>query len=123
MTKKEKIDAIETTDLGLASALTASGHRLLETRMNEGSVTFYFQEDVDINQDIKGYFLGTLSVSAFQYYEDMKRLRKLIGAHFRASVNEDDYVSRGSVEVEKKEPVEEKEYKSYKISGDGYKKI
>jgi hypothetical protein len=123
--KQTKMKIIETSDLGLAAALNCTGHRMVDTKMEDDSrVIFYFQEDIDIEQDCKKYFISDLKVDAAQYNYELRRLRKLVGAHYKANLGEAVVSKRTrKFEAEEEEEKDIEPKSSYRIGKDGYKKI
>lgn len=69
-------DYYETTDLGLAAALVASGHKLVDVnKIQPRRAVFIFAVSEDIENDVDSYWSNTLLVSALEYFEATKRVK------------------------------------------------
>lgn len=91
----KEIKVFEIKDLGLASALSAKGFQIIKTEMKKDRVVYFiFQSDPEIEESAQNYFLGNFMVDAIQLSSEMKRLRKIIGAHFNAEAGEKKMTER-----------------------------
>lgn len=62
-----------TTDIGLAAALVAAGHRIIRIESDGMKGTFFF--DQEAAEDISRYFDGDLTVPARKMFEEIKILK------------------------------------------------
>lgn len=119
------IEVITTVDLGLAAALSVSGYPLIKTEKQGNSVVFFFDKMGDITDACRRYFVSDLKVDALNYNSELKKLRKLISAHFRADYGE-GFVSEKVVTPEEtiyEEKPEEKPKVRKKKTKDGFTKL
>jgi hypothetical protein len=69
-------DYYETTDLGLAAALTAVGFMLADVNKTEPRrAIFVFVQNNAVSKAVDDYWNDRLSVSALSYADAMKRLK------------------------------------------------
>lgn len=69
-------DYYETTDLGLAAALTAAGFMLADVDKTEPRrAVFVFVPSNGLSKAVNDYWNDRLSVSALSYADAMKRLK------------------------------------------------
>lgn len=70
---------LTTFDLGAAAALAHIGFELISLdRENPKKIKFIFQRDRLIDEAIKEYWAGTLSVGARSYFDSIKMLKNRI---------------------------------------------
>ncbi len=86
--KKDEEKVFEVNDMGLASALSSSGHQIVKTEKKDGIVYFLFMDDADIEDDAQSYYMGDLRVDALKMSTEQKKLRKIVGAYFRKEQGE-----------------------------------
>jgi len=81
MTKEE---VFTTADIGLAGALSTLGHQLVKTEKQERSVVFFFTKSEQLAFDARQYYTGNLKVDAFSHGIELRKMRKIVGAYYRA---------------------------------------
>ena len=81
MPKQKKLKVFSTIDMGLASALSTKGFQMIETELIDRAVHFYFQQDEGIEDMARKYYMSDILVNAKDIVAEMKKLRKIIGAH------------------------------------------
>lgn len=66
----------ETSDLGLATALVAVGHHLIDiNRLNPRRAVFIFDKTSEVDDAVNKYWHDELVVSAQHYFETIKRVK------------------------------------------------
>ncbi len=77
-------DRYETTDLSLAGAILAAGHKLDRVERRAGRGWFVFEPDPRIGATAAKYYAGNLTVDARTYGDHLRALKQAL--HAPASV-------------------------------------
>jgi hypothetical protein len=109
-----KKELFSTPNTGLVGALVSCGYKMIESKKIDNEVFFYFEKDDNIEDDARRYHTGSLKVDALTFFIEVKKLRRIIGAHYRIA-EETEYL--------KKEEVEKVVEKSNKKDKDGFYKV
>ncbi|MDP9355183.1 MAG: hypothetical protein M3R02_07850 [Chloroflexota bacterium] len=80
MDPRATADAYETTDLSLAGAILAAGHKLSHVDRRVGRGWFVFEPDPRIGATVARYFAGNLSVDARTYADHLRGLKGVLHA-------------------------------------------
>ncbi len=111
----------------MASALSAKGFQIIRTEKKKDNVVYFlFQSDPDIERNAQNYFLGNYPVDAIKLSTEMKRLRKIIGAHFNVDAGEKRMKERKIQHKYDDEIAEEEKgngKKRKKVNNDGFTSI
>ncbi len=73
-------DAYETTDLSLAGAILAAGHKLNRVERRAGRGWFIFEPDPRIGATVAQYFAGGLQVDARTFADHLRGLKGALHA-------------------------------------------
>jgi hypothetical protein len=106
-----KKELFSTQNTGLAAALISCGYRMVESRKMDNEVLFYFDKDETIEEDAGDYNTGKLKVDALTFYLEVKKLRRIIGAHYRIA-EEVGYLKKETIERSEEELSKEKKRKN-----------
>ncbi len=73
-------DRYETTDLSLAGAILAAGHKLSHVERRAGRGWFVFEPDRRIGATAAKYYAGNLTVDARTYGDHLRALKQALHA-------------------------------------------
>ena len=79
--EKDKIKVFVTNDMGLCATLSAMGFHIVKSELEDGVVQFYFQQDEGIKEMSQDYYMGSALINARVLVNELKSIRKIIGAH------------------------------------------
>ncbi len=74
----QSVDAYETTDLSLAGAILAAGHKLSHVERRAGRGWFIFEPDPRIGATAAKYYAGNLTVDARTYGDHLRALKQAL---------------------------------------------
>lgn len=74
----------ETTDLGLAAALSSNGHVIDRIDGNAMRKTFVFADKSEVEDEVKAWYEDSLTVHASKYFNEIRNIKSRIyngGSH------------------------------------------
>ncbi len=83
MDTRPATDAYETTDLSLAGAILAAGHKLSHVERRADRGWFVFEPDPRIGATVARYFAGGLQVDARTFADHLRGLKGALHAPVR----------------------------------------
>ncbi len=73
-------DAYETTDLSLAGAILAAGHKLNRVERRAGRGWFIFEPDPRIGTTVAAFYAGSLRIDARTLTDHLRALKQVLHA-------------------------------------------
>ncbi|MDP9437580.1 MAG: hypothetical protein M3P49_02365 [Actinomycetota bacterium] len=74
----QSVDAYETTDLSLAGAILAAGHKLSHVERRAGRGWFVFEPDPRIGATVAAFYGGSLRVDARTLTDHLRALKQAL---------------------------------------------